>query len=510
MNQLHEIVILGGGTAGWLTANLMAHLFSDKEHIKITVIEAPDIDIVGVGEGSTPALKKFFEMINIDESEWMPRCNATYKLNIRFDGWSPNSGINNYSHPFISQTDMFSQRAFIVNCMTRRLGLDVTTQPDLFFLNSVLSHQHKGPVTPDNFPFRMEYGYHFDSRLLGKFLSEVGQRRGVNYKQLKITGAELKDNGDIDYLVTSDGNQVSGDLFVDCSGFSSLLLQKTLGVAFKTFNTNLFNDSAVVIPTAIDRHKPAETVSYAMKNGWCWKIPLTNRYGYGYVYSSDFISPDDAETELRESLGLLDSDVPARHLKMNVGQAEHHWHKNCLALGLSQGFIEPLEATGLHLVLVAVESFVTKYLEGILSDKYQAEFNTKISERFERVRDYIVAHYKLNTRHDSEYWIANRENTHLSESLKRILDVWYHRGDLDAEFQRQKIESHFSSLSWHCLLAGYGAFPGLAPEQPNKGDLYLEQNVESFINGCSLNFKSHQHCLASSNNTGEKQYSHAL
>ncbi|MGI9237334.1 MAG: tryptophan halogenase family protein [Woeseiaceae bacterium] len=490
-----KIVILGGGTAGWMAANLFVRKWS-AEQVEVVLIESPDIGIIGVGEGSTPTLKRFFEMIDVSEAEWMPRCKATYKLNIRFEGWSPESGIESYSHPFVSQVDNLVTKAFTVNCLTRRLGLDVRTRPADFFLNGVLAEQRKGPQASKNFPFVMEYGYHFDAGLLGEYLSEVAVSRGVEHLQTRIVDVEKKDDGNIAALLSDNGERFAGDLFVDCTGFASVLMQKALGVGFSSYKSNLFNDSAVVMPTPMDDALPVETVSYAMSNGWCWKIPLTHRFGNGYVYSSNFISDDAAETELRRHLGTLDSDKEARHLKMRVGQLDTHWEKNCIGLGLSQGFIEPLEATALLLVQVAVELFIRNYEKGDFSDKHRGEFNQKVHDRFERVRDYVVAHYKLNTRDDSEYWRANRENMELSDSLRHILDVWYRRGDLSKEIHRQNIESHFGSLSWHCLLSGYGAFPPLATEQPDKGDLYVDSDVQHLLSGCALNFRSHEENLS--------------
>jgi hypothetical protein len=234
-----------------------------------------------------------------------------------------------------------------------------------------------------------------------------------------------------------------------------------------------------------------ETTAAALSAGWCWKIPLTNRFGNGYVYSSAFISQDAAEQEFRRHLGMENSEQPCRHLKMRVGQLETHWKNNCLGLGLAQGFIEPLEATALHLVQICIELFIEKFEKGKFEPVFRDEFNINIAERFERVRDYIVAHYKLNTRDDSDYWRANRNNIKLSESLLQLLDVWYRAGDLGAEIERQKLESHFGVASWHCLLAGYGAFPPLAANQPGTGDLYKDQAIASFMQGCALNFSSH-------------------
>ena len=490
-----RIIILGGGTAGWMAANLFVKQWPAHE-VSISLVESPDIGIIGVGEGSTPTLKRFFELIEVEDADWMPRCDATYKVNIRFAGWSPDSGLDSYSHPFVTQIDTFTRQPFTVNCQSRRLGLDVNTRPDDFFLNGVLARDSKGPKTPANFPFDVDYGYHFNSGLLGEYLAELAVSRGVKHVQARVVSVQQRENGDIAALLTEDDETIEADFFVDCTGFAAVLMQKTLGVKFKSFKSNLFNDAAVVMPTPIDASFRAETVSTAMQNGWCWKIPLTSRFGNGYVYSSDFTSADAAETEFRTFLNTLDSAEEVRHLKMNVGQLEKHWHKNCIGLGLSQGFIEPLEATALLLVQVAIELFIKDYEQGDFTAEQRTSYNWKIDQRFERVRDYIVAHYKLNTREDTDYWKANRENMDLSDSLRHILDVWYRRGDLTNEIQRQKIESHFGTLSWHCLLAGYGAFPPLAPDQPHKGDLYEDQEVAGFLAGCALNFGSHQQNLA--------------
>lgn len=494
-SPLH-IVIVGGGTAGWMAANLMASRWG-AGRARITVVESPEIGIIGVGEGSTPSLRRFFRRIGVAEADWMTACHATYKLNIRFEGWSPASGVPAYSHPFFSKLDSLHEQAFFVNCRTRRLGLDVTTLPDRFLINGVLAARGKGPLRPAHFPFDIEYGYHFDSALLGRFLARLAVARGVNRVEAHIRGAELGGRGDIVAVLGDDDLRIAGDLFVDCTGFQSLLLQRQLGVPFREFGSNLFNDAAVVIPTAPAARSalPVQTVSRALSAGWSWHIPLTSRVGNGYVYSTAFLSADAAEAELRAALGLGDGEGEARHLKMRVGQVERHWHRNCLGLGLSQGFIEPLEATALHLVQTAIETFMDRFEEGNFTGLHQQRFNDEMVERFERVRDYIVAHYKLNTRSDTDYWRANRENDHLSNNLGSLLQAWFDRQDIVDGVVRTQGHSHFGAHSWHCLLAGYGAFPPPAPNQPGRGDLYVEGGLEAFLEGCALNFGSHEECL---------------
>ncbi|MFC3095503.1 tryptophan 7-halogenase [Alteromonas sediminis] len=491
-----HVVIAGGGTAGWMAANLFAAL-CPKERVRVTLVESPDIGIIGVGEGSTPTLKRFFEIIKVPEQVWMPTCNATYKVGIKFNDWSPKSGIHSYRHPFISQTDIFTQRAFEVNCHTRRLGLDTHTRPEDFLINGVLAKKNLGPLTPAHFPFTIQYGYHFDSALLGQFLSEHAQKQGVTHIKKGILAVKTHPDTSIASLLCDDDTEISGDFFIDCTGFRSLLLQQTLGVQFKSYKSNLFNDSAVVLPTSISNTIPSETEATALSAGWCWRIPLQNRFGNGYVYSAEYLSPDSAEEEFRRHLGILDSDDSCRHLSMKVGQVEQHWKKNCLALGLSQGFIEPLEATALHLVQICAEMFISKWQQGDYSSTHQQAFNAFAKERFDRVRDYIVAHYKLNTREDSEYWRDNRENDAISSSLANIINCWFQRKDLTQEIKRQDIGMHWDPISWHCLFSGYGAYPPLAPDQPGKGDHFAEKNIDTFVQGCALNFESHNANLAS-------------
>ncbi len=496
-NKKH-IVILGGGTAGWMAANYLIKQWKAKG-IEVTLIESPEIGIVGVGEGSTPSLKNFFDDIEISESEWMPECNATYKVGITFENWSTHSGFEKYCHPFPCEIDAFSSAKFAHNCRLRRFGYDLDVHPDNYFLQSYMSNHKLAPVAAHTFPFTNYYGYHFDSGLLGQYLGKVAVQRGVRHLQRKVTDAEVNEQGEIASLKFDDGESISADLFIDCSGFYSFLLQKTLAVEFIPFSDNLFNDSAVVLPTPREGKLNSMTISTALKHGWAWDIPLTSRTGNGYVYSSQFCSTDEAETELRAKLNLLDSDVEARHLKMKVGRVKHHWHKNCLALGLSQGFIEPLEATALHLVQVTIQEFMLNYEEGDFTSQNQEKFNQIVNGRFEGVRDYIVAHYRLNSRNDTEYWRANAANQNLSESLIRILNCWTGRlkHDIDDEILQQGIEQYFPIDSWRILLAGYGFFPPLkADNKPldSRQMIDMEQHKD-FIQRCAMNYRTQDDVL---------------
>ncbi|WP_102797756.1 tryptophan halogenase family protein [Bowmanella denitrificans] len=491
----NKILIVGGGTAGWMAANLLVSKWQD---IEISLVESEDIGIIGVGEGSTPHLKLFFDAIGVSDEQWMPRCNATYKNGISFDNWSSIAGFESYFHPFAAQTDdVFTLPLFFKHIRARMQGLNVDAHPDRYFLETYLTRQHLGPLPAESFPFGVAYGYHFDSALLGQFLAEQAQAKGVTRRIGHVEEVALDQIGNLSYVQLNDGQQLAADFFIDCSGFQALLLQKSLNVGFRSYKDSLFNDAAVVMPSAAPQVLPVETRSTALSNGWAWKIPLTNRFGNGYVYSTGYINADQAETELRQHLGLLDADVEARHLAMRVGRVDKHWHKNCLAVGLSQGFIEPLEATAIALSFNTIAQFIQCFEQGQFSHQYQQAFNQNINGRFDGIRDYIVCHYKMNRRADTDYWRDNAANQQISDNLKQILTLWHHSPDFAGDMLKHNLIGSYQPKSWACMLAGYGIFPNRPLQQPADLRAYQQEmaTLSDFIRRCGLNFKPHAELL---------------
>ncbi len=489
------ITVLGGGTAGWMAACLFARAWPGA---RVIVIESPEIGIVGVGEGSTPQLRNFFKTLRIAESDWMPRANATYKAGIAFHGWSSRPGFGSYFHPFQTAIDGFTAPAFFQATRFRRTGHDVPAHPDRFFVPTAIAAARNAPVPPPNFPFDIGYGYHFDAHLIGAVLRDHAVGLGVVHLERRIVEVVLAEGGDVESLRDSTGETIGGDLFVDCSGFRSTIAQGALGVPFRSFGENLFNDRAVVMPTPADPHATnAHTLATALSNGWCWDIPLTNRTGNGYVYSARYTDPDAAEAELRAHLGPAAENATARHLTMNVGRVETSWTRNCLAVGLSQGFIEPLEATALHIIQATVEGFIDDFTGGGFTQARRDAFNARINRRYDGIRDYIVAHYRMNSRTDTPYWRDNAANQDLSDSLKAIMTCWFTGGDLEREIADQGIGGYYSAVSWHCLLGGYGTYPAEAKLRPPAPELALPdfQAVDTFIAGCARNFDDHKTVL---------------
>ncbi len=448
-----------------MAANLLAHHWSPRG-VRITLLESSEIGIIGVGEGSTPYLRQFFSRLNISEAEWMPACNASYKCGIRFPNWSKVAGYETYMHPFFNQADLALGNEFFRNACLRRRGADADANPQDFFLAAELARQRRAPhyrPRPDGQDSpATDYAYHFDAGLLGQFLRSHALKLGVRHLIGTVQQVQQTESGDIQTLRLADGSNLDGDLFIDCSGFRGLLINQTLGEPFLSFADNLFNDRAIAIPTALPEGEdiPSETVSSALKHGWAWQIPLSHRYGNGYVYASSFVCDDEAERELRAFLGPAAEGQTARRLQMRVGRVAQHWRNNCLALGLSQGFIEPLEATALMLIQFTVELFMAEMERGQFGREHQAPFNRRINQMFEGVRDYVLTHYQLNTRDDSEYWRENRANRKISDRLASILDVWDRGGDFEAELTRHGDDLMYIRPSWYCLLAGMGRFPG--------------------------------------------------
>jgi tryptophan 6-halogenase len=494
-----RIIVLGGGTAGWMAACLMAHRWP-RQRVSVTVVESPEIGIIGVGEGSTPQMKAFFDELGIAEREWMPKCNATYKNGISFHGWSARPGYERYFHPFHTALDIHTAPAFFFHTRARRTGRDVWSHPDRFFVSAKLAEERRAPIARENFPFQIGYGYHFDATLVGIFLRDHAcEKLNVTHIERRVDRVEMHENGNIARLIDEAGASIEGDFFVDASGFRATLIQEALGEKFENFGDNLFNDRAVAMPSANEAGTiSSETRATALSNGWAWSIPLTNRAGNGYVYSSSHITKDAAETELRVHLGLLNSEVEARHLTMKVGQVSRTWVKNCLAIGLSQGFIEPLEATALHIVHATVSGFIKAFDKGGFTDEAAAQFNRKIHARYEGIRDYIVCHYRMNTRQDSDYWRANAANQALSDDLKTVMTCWFQGGDLQEEVARLGIETYYAAQSWHCLLAGYGQFPDDAKMVVPEAGLPIVDMAatDDFMTRCAHNFLSHDAQLA--------------
>lgn len=495
---VRHVVVVGGGTAGWMTALLLAHSGYGRR-LKVTVLESPQVSAIGVGEGSTPWLRGFFAELGIDESEWMPACNATYKAGISFDGWSTRPGYESYFHPFASMLDNMTMDAFLRHAQARLEGADVYAHPDRFFIAAKLAEQCKAPRPQQSFPFDVWYGYHFDSLMLGRFLQQKASACGVEHVVGHVTEVRRHENGDIASLALKDGGELAGDFYVDCTGFAAVLIGKTLATPFVSFKDNLFDNAAVAISKPHDGPIMPKTISTALRYGWVWKIPLTTRYGYGYVYSSDFCTPDAAETEVRQHLGLMDADLPARHLKFRPGRIAQPWNRNCVANGLAQSFIEPLEATTLLYVQRTAEMLVAALEKGDIGQSAREQFNATLNSAVEGTRDYIFTHFKTNTRTDTDYWRANAANTHMSAPLEQLLRTWLASKPITGGIAQGKFGRSYPVMSWYAMLAGVGLFPDAGElRSPTRAETTYDMGeIDALIERSAMNFPDHREFLRS-------------
>jgi len=545
-----SVLIVGGGTAGWMTACLLAkHWLHANSPTQITLIESSDIGTIGVGEGSTPYLKAFFQQLGIPESQWMPACDATYKVGISFANWrdrTPCSTPNNsYFHPFFTPFDVPSGNAFFDAADQRRNGINantsiVHTHPADFFVAAELVRQGVAPVSmSDNLKEDIDYAYHFDAGKLGELLKNYAKEKGVKHivdnivgvKSANIESANVKSAGAknaprICSVESEKHGELSASLYIDCSGFRGILAKQALQRSFHSYRDTLFNDAAVAIATPHSddpQTNPAQilqTESNALNAGWMWRIPLTSRMGNGYVYSSQFLSETQAEQELRHALNLQrDADIPARHLTMQVGRLQHHWQGNCAAIGLSQGFIEPLEATALMLVQYAITQLVEHWQSDWDNDcqhsQQQNRYNREMNRMFDGIRDYIAAHYFLNNRtntrlsseqrfsqelsqnlaqelaqKEQDYWQACRENMHVPPVLEHLVNAWDNNHHFDHALQEVEQELVYLKPSWYCIFAGMERFAAM-PEQLRSA--IFANNDQSQITQSQINQKQRQY-----------------
>jgi tryptophan halogenase len=453
---LANILIVGGGTAGWMSALFLSR-FLTGSNCKITLLESSSVPTVGVGEATIPSLVKFVRSMKLDEHEFMRRCHATYKLGINFVDWIEED--SEYWHPFgvvgatVKGVDLFH---FWLKAL--REGHDVGTYAS-YCMQTKLSEAGRAPrPLESSSPIIQQgaYAYHLDAGALATYLRELALAEGVQHVVDHVQHTELDDAGFIQHVSTEGGRQLSADLFLDCTGSRSLLIEKALGDPYVDWSDMLICDRAVVTQLPPDIDILPYTKSTALKAGWVWRIPLMNRVGCGYVFSSAHTDDESAARELlnyAKGSHAKEAVMEPRFLNMRVGRRSEFWVKNCVSVGLAAGFIEPLESTGIFLIQRSLE-MLTKYLpERSCHSSLQENYNQRMSLIYEHARDFIVTHYLLNRRENDPFWRDSKAIT-IPESLRVILDLYDELGTIEPVRS-----SPFSETSWYCILAGGDRLP---------------------------------------------------
>ena len=452
---IRKVVIAGGGTAGWMAATLLAKL---APNLDIRLIESEEIGTVGVGEATIPAIKTYNRLAGVDETAFMKATNATFKLGIEFAGWTgPDS---TYIHGF----GKIGQDLGWLRMHQYWLKMRGTGQvPDNFAgysINTAAAYGNRFMRARNDIgasPLReIAYAYHFDAGLYARFLRGLAESRGVVRTEGKIVDVRLRsEDGYVESLVMENGEVIGGELFLDGSGFRALLIGQALGVAYDDWTHWLPCDRAVAVPCAfggdVAQQMTPYTRSTARPAGWQWRIPLQNRIGNGHVYASAFTSDDEAAGILLNNLDGAPLAEP-RFLRFTTGKRKAGWHKNVVAIGLSSGFLEPLESTSIHLIQSAVLRLVALMPDSDFAPATLKEYNAQFDFEMERVRDFIIAHYHLTSR-DEPLWAHCRAMA-LPDTLQEKLDVFAAAGRVF------KVKDElFAEESWIQVLLGQDLIP---------------------------------------------------
>ncbi len=433
---IKKIVIVGGGTAGWLAANHLAKNLLNNENngVEITLVESANIPTIGVGEGTVPMMRQSLQHLGISETEFILECDATFKQGIKFVDWTKNPIANkpNYYHHVFDypQTSDIDLTAYWL----KNIKESGNSYVDTLSIQGRICDAGLAPklITTPEFQGAASYGYHLDANKFSALLAKNAvSKLGVKHVKADVKEITQHENGDIKSLITQVHGEISADFFVDCTGFRSFLLGEKLNIPFKDKSDTLFVDHAVAIQVPYEEENSpiaSHTISTALKTGWVWDIGLKERRGIGHVYSSAYVTHEQAEQELRDYIGPIAEGVNSRLISMNIGYREKFWHKNCVALGLAQGFVEPLEATGLLVfdatAKMLAEQFPSSKLDMPLIAK---QFNQRVAISWDNVIDFVKAHYCLSKRNDSEFWLDNRVESSIPDSLKERLARWKHQ-----------------------------------------------------------------------------------
>ncbi|MEQ1687631.1 MAG: tryptophan halogenase family protein [Sphingopyxis sp.] len=486
--SIKTIVVVGGGSAGWMAAAMFGHLFQGMYRIRL--VESEEIATIGVGEATIPAIKKFNELLELDEVKFMRDTQGTFKLGIQFNDWLHKG--SSYIHGF----GVIGQDAGWLRCHHYWLKLNQLGKASDFAnysintaacaTNKFLRAQANMADSPLG---HIAHAYHFDAGLYAKFLRGYAEDRGVERTEGRVVDVALDgESGYIESIKLASGEEVEGDFFVDCTGFRALLIDGALNTGYEDWSHWLPCDRALAMPCARSEDFTPYTRSTAHGAGWQWRIPLQHRTGNGHVYSSAHMSDDEAETILRAN---LDGEALGDPLKVRftTGKRRKVWNKNCVAVGLAAGFVEPLESTALFLIQSSVIRLIRLFPDGHIDQANVDEFNRQTDFEYERIRDFIILHYKATQRDDSDFWNHVR-TMDVPDTLRRKWDLFAANGRIFRED-----EELFGEESWIQVFLGQGVMPrSYDPLVDLKSVPQLVQylgNIENVIGKCVERMPSH-------------------
>ncbi len=488
--MIKHIVIVGGGTAGWLSAGMIAankHRYANS-NLHVSLIESPNIKTLGVGEGTWPSMRNTLQQMGINEREFIQQCNVSLKQGSLFKGWRDGSEQDSYYHPFITPPGYYECD---LHTHWQTLAPDMPFADFVSVQSRVCDHK-KAPkqfATPD-YAGVTNYGYHLDAGKFADLLKEhCINKLGVNYISDDVIGVNSNDKNNITGLVLAKSDELKLDFVIDCSGMHSLLIEKHYGIGLNKCNDVLFNDSALAthLPYSdFNEQIESATVATAQEAGWTWDIGLQTRRGVGYTYSSRHSSDEQAENVLRAYIAKtanesVASKLDIRKISFTPGYRKQFWVNNCLAVGMSAGFFEPLEASALAMVELSLTMLTDEFPVdsahmAILSER----FNKRFTYRWQRVVDFLKLHYLFNTR-DEQYWVDARDDQTTPSSLKQLMKLWQYQPPNRHDLTQN--EEVFPSASYQYVLYGLGFEPKvsktLTEAQQQQAQRLFQQNKEN-------------------------------
>ncbi len=465
-NKIRKVVVAGGGTAGWMAAASLSKLLGKT--LEVSLIESDDIPTVGVGEATIPTLIQLHELLGINEQEFVSKVNGTFKLGISFESWRDVK--EDYIHSF-GFTGKDCWAAGFQHFWLKGQQMNLAKDFGQYCGELVAAQQNKFAITPKQ---GLNYAYHIDAGLYAKFLRELAEEHGAQRIEGKIVGVNLEnESGFISSLALESGAVIEGDLFIDCSGFRGLLIEQALHTGYDDWSHYLPMDSAIAVQTETVSEPVPYTRSIAHEAGWQWRIPLQSRVGNGLVFCSRYLSDDDGKKLLLNNIEGEPINEP-RVIKFQTGTRRKHWNKNCIAMGLSSGFIEPLESTSIHLIQRSITRLMQMFPYDGIRQPDVKEFNAQMSSEIEHIRDFIILHYHVTNRADTPFW-RFCQSMEIPESLQHRIDLFKQTGRVF------KVPTElFGENSWTQVMLGQG----LVPEQYHPiVNMMSDDELNSFLRG---------------------------
>lgn len=451
-NRIRRIAIIGGGTAGWMTAAALSKILG-RDYASITLVESDAIGTVGVGEATIPQINIFNRMLGIDEDDFVRRTKGSFKLGIQFVDWGKLG--HSYFHPFGGygvNMEGVSFHAFWLRLHQAGLSANVGA----YSLQTLAAETGKfmRPIKAGNSPLsEIAYAFHFDAGLYALFLRDHAETRGVIRHEGKIVDViQRSTDGYVEAVQLEDGSRIDADLFIDCSGFQGLLIEQTLKAGYDDWSQWLPCNRAVAVPCVGGADIPPFTRSTAREAGWQWRIPLQHRIGNGYVYCSDYISDDEATAKLLANLDGAALAEP-RYIKFTTGRRKKYWDKNVVAIGLSSGFMEPLESTSIWMIQSGIANLLSNFPDMSFAAVDQERYNRILKTETEEVRDFLILHYKATTRNDTPFWDHCRTMA-IPDRLSEKMRVFENSGRTFRENGEL-----FNDTSWFAVMTGQGLKP---------------------------------------------------